>query len=123
MFSGILDTTMTRFLKVLALLSVSSVAGFALISPAPAVNSTDTVTTDYATAYGTHCSRCHGADGKANTAKGRELDADDLTTSKVQGMSTAKLTRIIKKGKGDMPGFPNLTPAQITSIIRTVKSF
>ncbi len=73
--------------------------------------------------YQAHCSSCHGSDGRANTAKGRETDADDLTTSKVQGMSAAKMTRIIKAGKGDMPGFgKKLTTAQVNQIVSHVRS-
>lgn len=75
------------------------------------------------TLYNTHCSSCHGRDGKANTAKGRETDADDLTTGKVQGMSTSKIAGIIKKGKGDMPGFGSLTTSQISQIVSHVKAF
>ena len=79
---------------------------------------------ELASLYGTHCSSCHGGDGRANTPKGRDTDADDLTTSKVQNMSTSKMTRIIKNGKGDMPGFgKKLTAAQITAIVRHVKGF
>lgn len=79
---------------------------------------------ELASLYGTHCASCHGGDGRANTPKGRDTDADDLTTSKVQNMSAAKMTRIIKNGKGDMPGFAKkLTAAQITAIIRHVKGF
>ena len=81
-------------------------------------------TAELASLYGTHCSSCHGGDGRSNTPKGRDTDADDLTTSKVQNMSAAKMSRIIKNGKGDMPGFAKkLTAAQITAIIRHVKGF
>ena len=74
--------------------------------------------------YNANCASCHGRDGQSNTAKGRETDADDLTTSKVQGMSAAKMSGIIKRGKGDMPGFgKKLTVAQISQIVNHVKTF
>lgn len=74
--------------------------------------------------YNANCASCHGRDGQSNTTKGRETDADDLTTSKVQGMSAAKMAGIIKRGKGDMPGFgKKLTPAQISQIVSHVKTF
>lgn len=74
--------------------------------------------------YQANCASCHGGDGRANTPKGRETDADDLTTGKVQGMSAAKMSRIIKSGKGDMPGFgKKLTAAQIGQIVGYVKTF
>ena len=75
------------------------------------------------TLYNANCSSCHGRDGHANTTKGRETDADDLTTGKVQGMAASKMTRIIKSGKGDMPGFgKKLTAAQIAQIVDHVRS-
>ena len=73
--------------------------------------------------YVAHCSSCHGRDGRADTPKGRETDADDLTTGKVQGMSVSKMSGIIKRGKGDMPAFgKKLSAAQITQIISHVKT-
>lgn len=76
-----------------------------------------------ASPYGTYCASCHGGNGKAQTRKGQEMGADDLTSSKVQGMSSSRLTSIITHGKGDMPAFPKLSKAQISSIIRSVKAF
>ena len=114
---------MKSSIKVFAALLLVTVGTFAFVSSPRPVGGPAAETATLASPYSAHCARCHGADGKANTTKGRELDADDLTTGKVQGMSTAKLTNIIKHGKGDMPGFPKLTQAQITQIIRTVKSF
>lgn len=97
---------------------------FGLIPSATSEKVPTAETTELASLYGTHCSSCHGGDGRANTPKGRDTDADDLTTSKVQNMSTSKMTRIIKNGKGDMPGFgKKLTAAQITAIVRHVKGF
>jgi mono/diheme cytochrome c family protein len=67
--------------------------------------------------YSTHCASCHGSDGRSNTKRGRETEADDITG----GISTAKTIRIVKNGKGDMPSFKRkLTPAQITSVARYV---
>jgi len=114
---------MKSSIKVFAALLLVTVGTFAFVSSPNNSGNEVGETASLASPYSAHCARCHGADGKANTAKGRELDADDLTSGKIQGMSTAKLTNIIKHGKGDMPGFPKLTSAQITQIIRTVKSF
>ena len=122
MLSGILSG-MKSILKTAVFLGLLSVAGSAFVSKPAHVEAALAGETSFASAYGTHCASCHGANGKANTAKGRELDADDLTSGKVQGMSSARLTSIIKHGKGDMPAFPKLSKAQIASIIRTVKSF
>ena len=63
--------------------------------------------------YNAHCAVCHGRDGRANTPKGRETEADDITG----GVSTAKTVRVVTNGKGEMPSFRRrLTKAQISSI-------
>lgn len=73
--------------------------------------------------YRKHCASCHGVDGRSQTAEGRELQADDLTTSDVKGDGEAKIMRIISNGKGEMPGFKKkLSAAQIASIAKYIKS-
>lgn len=68
--------------------------------------------------YTTNCARCHGADGRSDTPKGRETNADDISG----GMSAAKITRVIKSGRGEMPGFSKrLTAAQIKQITDYVR--
>ncbi len=115
---------MKSVFKIVAVSLFLAIGCFALIPTVTSEETSRVETAELASLYGTHCASCHGGDGKANTTKGRETDADDLTTSKVQNMSAAKMTRIIKNGKGDMPGFANkLTAAQITAIIRHVKGF
>ena len=114
---------MSRILKAISLLALFAIGCLAFVSKPATGDSAIEEASNPASPYGAYCSRCHGGDGRAQTAKGRELDADDLTTGKVQGMSAARLTSIIKHGKGDMPGFPKLSKAQIGSIIKTVKSF
>ena len=112
-------------LKITAIIAVLTFSGLTMIPSfrTTAAPVTTAETSILASPYSSNCARCHGGDGKSDTAKGRELEADDLTTGKVQNMSTAKMTKIIKNGKGDMPGFKNLSAAQISAIIRTVKSF
>ena len=69
--------------------------------------------------YVQNCARCHGSNGKAQTALGRKLEADDLTTSTA---GDAKIVRMITNGRGKMPGFKRkLTSAQISSIAEYVK--
>jgi mono/diheme cytochrome c family protein len=65
--------------------------------------------------YATNCSSCHGRDGRGQTAKGRRLEATDLTGD--WNKDQARGIRIITNGKGDMPGFKSkLTPEQIRSV-------
>lgn len=73
--------------------------------------------------YVQNCARCHGSDGRSDTKEGRRLEADDLTTGDAKGISNDKLTRVIKNGRGKMPGFgKKLTPAQIAQIASYVRS-
>ena len=54
-----------------------------------------------------HCAACHGDMGKADTAKGKAVRADDLTSAHVQAESDADLFHIISNGKPGtaMPAF------------------
>ncbi len=72
------------------------------------------------TLYVQNCARCHGSNGKAQTALGKRLEADDLTASTA---STSKIIRVVTSGKGKMPGFRRkLNAAQISQIAAYVKS-
>jgi cytochrome c6 len=73
--------------------------------------------------YKTTCAMCHGADGKGDTALGKNLHAKDLTSDEVQKQSDAELGTIIVKGKENMPGFEGrLTPAQIKGLVKFIRS-
>lgn len=73
--------------------------------------------------YRQHCASCHGNDGRSQTKRGRETEADDITTADVKGDAHDKLVRIISNGKGEMPGFKRkLSSAQIASIARYIKT-
>lgn len=69
--------------------------------------------------YVQNCARCHGSNGKSQTASGRKLDASDIS----DGTSASKTIRIVTSGKGKMPSFRRkLTAAQIASIAGYVQS-
>ena len=73
--------------------------------------------------YRQHCTTCHGNDGRGNTKRGRETEADDITNADVKSDSHDKIVRIITNGKGEMPGFKRkLSSAQIASIARYIKT-
>lgn len=75
-----------------------------------------------ASVYRANCARCHGNDGRSNTKEGRRTEADDLTDESVKNMDAAKMSRIIRNGKGDMPGNKKLSSSQISALVRYVKS-
>ena len=69
------------------------------------------------------CARCHGSDGRARTAKGRAVGATDLTSS-AWIPDTARDTRIVTRGKEEMPAFRGkLKPAEIEAVVNYIRRF
>ena len=69
-----------------------------------------------------NCARCHGGGGKAETEIGKSKDTPDISGGKVKGWSSAKLTRIITNGDGEMPAFgKKLSKAQIAGLVNYVR--
>jgi cytochrome c6 len=72
--------------------------------------------------YNEKCSACHGEDGRAKTGKGKRTGATDFTSD--WNTDEERGTRIIAKGKGEMPSFKGkLTPEQIQELFRYVVEF
>src|SRR5215813_10340995 len=55
--------------------------------------------------YASKCAVCHGNDGSANTAKGKELKVRDLRSAEFKKMTDAKALEVMLKGKGKMEGY------------------
>jgi mono/diheme cytochrome c family protein len=71
--------------------------------------------------YVNNCARCHGVDGKGQTDLGRKYDVPDLTGDG-KNTSKARIVRIIKNGKQDMPSFgKKLTKRQIDALASFVR--
>lgn len=51
------------------------------------------------------CAACHGPDGKAQTAAGKNLGVKSFADPAVAKMSDADLSAAIDKGKGKMPSY------------------
>jgi cytochrome c6 len=69
------------------------------------------------------CAMCHGPDGKAQTAMGKNLNIRDLGSAEVQSQSDADLTKIITDGKGKMPKYDGkLTGDQITDLVKYIRT-
>src|SRR5262249_36527682 len=49
--------------------------------------------------YASKCAVCHGNDGSANTAKGKELKVRNLRSEEFKKMSDAKAMEVMLKGK------------------------
>ena len=67
-----------------------------------------------------YCAKCHGEDGTANTAKGRQLMAQDFTDPEWQADKTdEKMIKQVTDGGEDMPPFgKKLTKEQIESLVK-----
>jgi mono/diheme cytochrome c family protein len=70
--------------------------------------------------FNAHCAVCHGATGEADTQKGREVGAADLTSKEAQTKSDTELFNIISKGVPGtaMPAFAGTHSA--TEIWQTI---
>lgn len=70
--------------------------------------------------YLQYCAKCHGEDGKAQTARGKQLKARDFTDQEFQSdESDADLIESVAKGKDDMPPFgKKLSKEQIESLVK-----
>ena len=72
--------------------------------------------------YAANCAKCHGADGRARTARGKRAGATDFTSD--WNRDAARGIRIITNGKGEMPSFKGkLTAADIRSVFSYVTRF
>jgi mono/diheme cytochrome c family protein len=67
-----------------------------------------------------YCVKCHGKDGTANTAKGKQLMARDFTDAEWQSSKKdADLIKQVTAGSEDMPAFgKKLTKEQIESLVK-----
>ncbi len=72
--------------------------------------------------YLNNCARCHGADGKSQTALGKQTDATDLTDSFVKKMSRKRVTNVITNGADGMPAFgKKLSKTEISSLVNYIR--
>ena len=72
--------------------------------------------------FAANCAKCHGADGRAKTAKGKRAGATDFTSD--WNTDEARGIRIITNGKGEMPSFKRkLSADEIRSVFGYVLRF
>ena len=78
----------------------------------------------------THCAKCHGADGKAQTKLGSKLKLKDYTNAaslaKFTDADLAKATAegVKENGKEKMKGYGDkLTPEEVTALVAHIRSF
>jgi mono/diheme cytochrome c family protein len=89
--------------KTVAAVIATAVLTFSLyaLAPSPPALAVQSVKSLYAS----KCAVCHGPDGSANTAKGKELKVRNLRSEEFKKMSDAKAMEVMMKGKGKMEGY------------------
>ncbi|CAN5414232.1 hypothetical protein BH10ACI3_BH10ACI3_06820 [soil metagenome] len=123
-----MKTTRTFHIKAVAasllallVISVAIAARPEVTSKAIDLNTSENMMADGGSDYATYCTRCHGGDGRGQTAKGRQTHAGDLTKSSV---SDAKGIRMITNGSGEMPDFKSsMSAAQIKAVMAYTHGF
>lgn len=67
-----------------------------------------------------YCAKCHGEDGKAQTAKGKQMKAQNFTDEEFQQKrSDEDLVKVVTEGGMDMPSFgKKLSAEQIESLVK-----
>jgi mono/diheme cytochrome c family protein len=79
--------------------------------------------------FNKNCARCHGADGRGDTALGETFQAPDFTDPEwwkenPDKTSTRAMRLTITRGKADMPAFgKKLTKAEVNLLINRVRAF
>lgn len=92
-----------RIKVTLAVIAVAMAAGVVLfsgLSPEPVAAQGAVVSL-----YKSKCASCHGVDGKANTAKGRESKTRDFHSAEVKKMTDEQMLQVTLKGKNKMPAY------------------
>ena len=101
--------------RTLAALSVALLA-----AAAPALRAAD----ERSENWQTHCSVCHGDNGKGQTEEGKKKKARDLTNAKWQDtIDDARLVKSMTKGQDEMTAFgKKLTEPEIKALAAEVRS-
>ena len=77
--------------------------------------------------YANNCARCHGMDGRGQTAMGRAFAAPNLTDAewwKKTRPTDKRLTASMRHGRGQMPAFgQQLSKSEIAALVRFVRAF
>jgi len=117
-----MTTTVSSIKKLITLGSVAAVFALAAFYPRQ-FGGVAEAQRGGSTVYARNCATCHGTDGRAQTRKGRESDAVDLTGSE-WSPDTGRDTRLVTRGKGSMPAFGRkLTNAQISAVVQYIRRF
>lgn len=99
-----------------------AIAAFVTCSLATAVAS---AATDGFALYETHCAKCHGKTGAADTWRGRLSFAENFTQASFQqGNDNSDILKAIDRGPGVMPAFSEkLSLDERKALVQVIRSF
>jgi mono/diheme cytochrome c family protein len=113
---------MTRLTKFIVLVSFVLFAGTYFMTGSGEQGNVAAAYSGPAEIYAAQCAKCHGADGRARTAKGKRVNATDFTSD--WNRDEARGIRIIANGKSEMPSFKKkLSASEIKSVFNYVLRF
>jgi len=97
-----------------------SLSAALFFASAPALQAADSRSENWQT----HCSVCHGDDGKGQTEEGKKKKARNLTNAAWQDtIDDARVVKSITKGHDEMPAFSKkLTEPEIKALAVEVRS-
>jgi mono/diheme cytochrome c family protein len=100
--------------------ALATLSAALVIASAPALRAADARSENWQT----HCSVCHGDNGKGQTEEGKKKKARDLTNAKWQdSVEDARIVKSITKGHDEMPAFgKKLTEPEIKALAAEVRS-
>lgn len=105
-------------MKIRTLLALASAVAFA----------TGVHAADAAAAWDTHCSSCHGSDGKGETKMGKKLKIRDLTDAAYQaGFTDEDIFNAVRigvkneSGKTTMKAIPEVTDDELNALVTFVR--
>lgn len=69
------------------------------------------------------CAGCHGMDGRGTRRPGFKTPPRDLTSAPVAAMTDEHIVDVIRHGKGQMPAFGKMLPAEdVEAVVRYVRT-
>lgn len=77
---------------------------------------------DSAALFKSKCAMCHGTAGLADTPMAKSMGIKSYKSPDVQKESDADLKATITNGKGKMPSYKSLTPAQIDGLVKYIRT-
>jgi mono/diheme cytochrome c family protein len=113
-------------LYLLTLSGTSTKAGVLVQKREPVQKSSSSPASSTKALFASKCARCHGSDGRGETAIGRIVNAPDFTDAEwwEKRTNNKSLVSSVTNGRGGMPAFgKKLTPKEIAALVAYARNF